>query len=234
MDPRLDETQPYLPPDGNQEKPKNGWFKGCLIGCLAVGVLSIIICAGVSYYAYKNGPQLVIQGTRQVLTALLVESNLPDEEQTAILEQFDRVGTGYLAGDVSLQDVGAILQDLAESPLVSALLIQVVDAGHLDKSGLSDEEKAEARDTLKRVFYGVMNDQLDQSELDALMQHIRKNPNSAEAGEKLQIKDAFTDDELRGLIADAKEICDAKEIPLEETEIKISDKMKEIIDKRIP
>ena len=39
---QFDETQPYMPSDGEPEKSKGGWFKGCLIGCLVVGVICVI------------------------------------------------------------------------------------------------------------------------------------------------------------------------------------------------
>ena len=229
----LNETQPYMASDGGMEKPKSNWFRGCLIGCLVVGVICTIVCAGVGYYVYKNGPRLAIQATRQVVTTILIETDLPDEEQAAILEQFDRVGDAYLAGDLPLQDVILIMQDFVESPLMSMLLIQAVNAGHLEQSGLSEEEKAEARDTIQRIFTGIMNDQLEQSDLEPLMRHIRQFPDSTDPGQRQQIKNSFTDEELRTLIAEAKQLCDDKDIPLEDTEVKISEKMKEIIDQRL-
>lgn len=229
---QFDETQPYAP--GNPEPPKSGgWWKGCLIGCLAVGAISAVICAGVGYYAVNYGPPWLINQARDVLAQVLQESKLPDEEQNAILTQYDRVGEAYLAGDLPLEDLGLMVQDLATSPLIPALLVQVVSEIHVDKSGLNADEKAEAKDTLQRVYYGIMEERFEASELDALMKHVRENPDSQEPGDQLKIKDSFTDDELRALLADAKQLCDEKEIPLADTDVKISEKLKEVIDKRL-
>ena len=229
--PPLDETQPYMPPDGDQEKPKNGWMRGCLIGCLAVGAISTLICAGVGYYIYKNGPRIAIQSARQALTSVLAESNLPEEERQAIMGQFDRVGDGYLEGELTMLELGSMGEDLLESPMLSALFISVVEMAHLEESGLSEEEKTAGRDALKRIVNGAMTDMLDPAELDSIMNHLRQNPNATNPAEKIAIKERFSDQELRALIADAQEICADKEIPLEGVEIKISEKMKAIIDK---
>lgn len=235
LDPHnLDETQPYVAPDGNLDQPKKGWFGGCLVGCLIVGAISCVVCAGVGYYAYTQAPNLIFQTSRQVLTAVLEESGLPGEEQEAIMTQFDRVGDAYLAGDLPLQELGGMITDFAESPLMSMLLLYAVEATHLEESGLSEEEKTEARETFQRLFSGILNDQLEQAELEPLLRHVRQYPDATDPGQKQQVKKSFTDEEIREFIAEAKQLCDDKSLPLEETNVKISDKMREIIDKRLP
>ena len=233
-DPRLQETQPYVaPPGADYPPPKRDWFGGCLIGCLIVGAVSLLICGGVAFYAYRNVPNLVFQGAREVLSSTLEQSQLPEDEQAAILEQFDRVGTGYLEGELTLDEVGQIIEELAESPMMSVIFLQIVDAVHLEKSGLSDDEKVEARVTLQRFFRGAMDDRFEQEELDSIMDQIRKNPNATDSQDQQEIKSSFTDEELRQVLQDAKELCDLKEIPVQDTEVVISEEMKEVIDKRL-
>lgn len=230
----LDETQPYSAPDGNVDQPKKSWFSGCLIGCLIVGAISLVICAGVGFYAYKQGPTLMVQGSREIVKTLLDESELPEEERVAIFTEFDRVGDAFISGELNMQGLGELIQELVESPVMALPMIQAIDAKYLESSGLSEQEKAEARDTIQRVAFGVMNDKFDQFEIKSLTRHVMKNPNSTDPAEQQQLKTSLTDDELRAFLTDAKQLCDDKEIPLEDSEIRISEKLREIIDRKLP
>lgn len=229
----LDETIAHVSPDGDLDQPKKTWFSGCLLGCLIVGAISVVVCAIGGYFAYTQGPQITITAGRGFIESVLQESSLPPDEQEAIVQQYDRLGDGYLNGQVNLEDIALVFNDLVESPAFTLLFVEVIDAVYVERSGLDAEEKEVARETLQRIFNGVMNDQLDNSELDELLEAIRKNPNSQDPTQKQQIKDKLTDEELRAFIQKAKELCDAKEIPAEESGTRISDKLKAIIDDRL-
>ena len=230
----LDETQPYNAPDGGLDQPKKSWVGSCLIGCLIVGAISLVICAGVGFYLYKQGPTLMVQGSREVVKALLDESELPEEERVAILSQFDRVGDAFISGELNMQGLGELIQELVESPVMALPMIQAIDAKYLENSGLTEEEKTAARETLQRVISGVMSDKFEQFDIKSLTRHVMEHPNSTDPAQQQKLKSSLTDEELREFISDAKKLCDEKEIQAEESNMQISDKLREIIDKKLP
>lgn len=222
--------QPYVAPPGSSHQPekKNSW-SGCLIGCLVVFGLCCVLCTGVGFYAYSNFSTWVTSAARQAVKAMLEDSDLPPQEQTDILAQFDRVADAYKDGQLTLQELGEAMQDLVESPLFGVVMLQAVETKYLDPSGLSEEEKSEAKRTIMRVVRGTIEERFSQQELETLTNQFLSNPQRT-PDEQPRLKPSLTDEELRSLLADAKDLVDSKEIPDEDYEVKISKVVQDIVD----
>lgn len=233
--PHPDSGQQYTPPAGSyHEPPKSKGWSGLLIGCLVAFGLAFLMCAGVGFYLYSQASTLIIQAARTATESMLRESDLPAEEQSAILEQFDRVATAYKEGDLTLEETVELLQDLAESPLMSVIVFQAMEFKYLNSSGLSPEEIEDAKRTLARLVRAAQEEKLDKSEIEQLSSHILLNPDPSQPNNK-QLKNSMTDEELRAFFAEAKQLMDEKEIPDEDTpmEKKVSDVLREIIDRKL-
>ena len=167
---------PYVAPQGSFDEPRKTKGVSLLIGCLAVFGVCVLMCAGIGFYLYSNATQFIVQGARTATEAMLRDSGLPNEERQSIMEQFDRVATAYEEGEITAQEMGEIMQDLAESPLISIVIFQAIDAKYLSSSGLSEEEVADAKRTLSRVVRGVQEEKLTKEDVDKLSRHILMDP----------------------------------------------------------
>ena len=227
--------QPYVAPRGDFDEPrKNNWM-GCAIGCLVAFGLCVVVCAGAGFYAFRQAKTIASSFARQGVESVLDEANLPAEEESAILEQFDRVSEAFQSGDLTMEDLGQITENLAESDIPALITLKAIETRYLDESGLSDAEKEEARKILVRVVQGAIDEKFDQADIKRLTDHFLVSPDpSAEAlPEEIGADDwkqSMTDDELRALIADARELVESKDIPEVDEEIRISDVLRGAID----
>lgn len=236
--PSRDPQHAYVAPAGQFDEPKRNNWTGCLIGCLIAFGVCVVLCAGVGFWTYSNMSTWIASMARQGVEAALEEANLPPEEEAAILEQFDRVVGAYQEGEVSMEDVGNIMENITKSDITGLITLQAIETKYLNSSGLSGEEKEEAKRTIMRVVRGAIEEKLEEEEIKKLTKHfLTESDSSAEAlpEDMTDIqpdtwKQSLTDDELRTLLSDAKELADSKEIPDEDYEVRISDILREAID----
>lgn len=225
-------SQPYVAPGGrfDETAEKKSWVPGCLTGCLITLGISAVLCAGVGYYVYQNASTFAIQAIRTGVQAALEDSGLPQEEQDAIMVQFERVVTAYENGEMTLEEMGEMMQDLAESPMMSVIVFEAIELKYLNSSGLSEEEKTEAKQTLARIVRGAQEEKLTKQEIQELARHIMKETDDPDQQE---LKSRMSDEELRAFFADAKQLADEKEIPEDVVPEKISEVIRGILDEAL-
>jgi hypothetical protein len=125
-----------------------------------------------------------------------------------------------------MEQLGRIMEQIVESPLVPSLLVGAVEEKYLNDSGLTEEEKTDARATLRRFIQGAMQEQISDEEVDAVMVHIAdRQPDG-----NWKLRDSVTDDQLRAFLADAKAKADEVGIPEDVEEVDPSDELRKIID----
>ena len=211
----------YVAGQGDLDQPKKkGWFGTCLIGCLVIGLIMVVLCGIGGFVAYKQAPAMA----RTMVQPGMDESELPAEEKEAIMEQYDRVSDAFVAGDIGWEELAVLMEDLGQSPVMTSIILFGIEKKYLDQSGLSDEEREEAEQTLTRIMTGVMQDELTNDELQELLNPVLSG------SDQPKLKDKLSDEELREFFAAAKALVDEKEIPFEESTANISDKIKEIVD----
>lgn len=227
--------QPYVAPDGNfDDGPKKKGWSGILVGCLVAFGISVVLCAGVGFYAYSQASTWIIAGVRTTAEAVLKDSGLPAEEQNAILEQLDRVTTAYENGEITMEELGVMMQDLAESPMIGIVMLQAIEVKYLNSSGLSEEEQEAGKRVIMRVVRAAQEKKLEKDEIDNLSRHILTEADASKPqGQQQQLRPSLTDDELRAFFAEAKELVDEKEIPDEDYEFQISDIIKQEVDEAL-
>lgn len=223
--------QPYVAPAGEIADPDRNKWSGCLIGCLVAFGFCCVMCAGAGFYVYMNAANWATTAGRAAFQAVLQESDLPREEQTAMLDQFDRVADAYQEGEVSLEELGQIVEGIAESPVTGLVMLKAIETKYLDPSGLSDEEKEESKRTILRVVRGVIDEQLDEDDIKQITKHFFVDSTN---GKQQELRPSLTDDELRALLTEAKDIVDSREVADEEDyDVKLSDVVREIVDEAL-
>jgi hypothetical protein len=208
---------------------RNNWIPACLAGCLLIFVVGCLLCGGTVWYVASNAKKIASNLAREAIVGTVEQSELESDEKRAIIAQVDRVVQQYQAGEISTEDLGKIMEELAESPLMGAILIRSVELHYVEPSGLDDAEKEEAQRTLQRVLRGLYEEKLASEELEPAMEHVSYR----DAQGNRQLKQRISDDELREFLAACRERADAAEVPDEPYEVRISQELEGAIDRAL-
>ncbi len=134
------------------------------------GLVVAALCCGIGgYFAVKNAKNWAVDLARNFAVEAIKESDLTEEDQQQVIEQVDRVVAAYKAGEIDEEKLKKILTEVQTSPLLPLAVVYGMEKQYLDKSGLTDEEKADARKQLQRMIRGVMEKKIAESQVDALM-----------------------------------------------------------------
>jgi hypothetical protein len=219
---------PVFDPYGDQrqteKKPRN-WFVTCLVGCfIFVAVIIVIIGIGI-FWISQNWRRLSEPGSKMVLQ-MVNESDLPQQEKDEIEVQVNRVADAIRDGDMSLEQMGEIFEKLTQSPVMITIIVSTAHAKYINQSGLTEDEKAQAKTTVHRFVRGAMDGTIDEPSVEATLQHIgERQPNGG-----WQLKDRVTDEELRAFLTAARMEADEANVPDEPEAFDPSDEVKQIID----
>ncbi|UUO04461.1 hypothetical protein M4951_13780 [Blastopirellula sp. J2-11] len=211
---------------GNEPQKSGGGASKILLGCLVVILLIFaVFCAG-GVYLYMNAGTFVAQIAKSVGHQMIDETDLPEEQKVGMKEQIDRLADGYVDGDISQEQLEQIGTNISKSPVISAIPVIVVETLYIKKSGLSDEEKADAKKQLNRVAHGMFEDKITSEQLDPAMEKIATKDENG----KWQMRNPLTDEELKSFVGEMKTIADENEIPDEDFNIDIVAEFKKAID----
>ncbi len=229
-DPRFDTVPSQYDPDRRDETAggRSKWAT-CLMGCLiALGIMIILaVFAGV-WVSWKWRGWFADFGS-QAINQGIDSSDLPAQEKTEVKAQVERVATALRDGQLSGEQARTIVEKLMHSPLMPTLVVAAVDKRYFAKSGLSDDEKAQGRQVLKRFARGMIDKKIDQTGIDAVMAHIADRQPDGSWHPRQQV----SDQELRAALSEAKSLADAAGIPAEPQNIDPSDEVKRIIDEAL-
>ena len=228
------ETRSPLPPkpplEARSPPQKNSrWLPACLIGCLGGFLVLALICAGGTWYTVRNAPRLGAEITRSTLTQFVENSELKPEDKRAVVAQIDRVAEQYKRGEISLEQVAQIGEEITQGPLMVLLMAFAAEEQYLNASGLSAEEKAEAKRTLQRVGRGFIEKKISEEELDPLLDHV----STEGANGQRTFAEKLTDEQLRQFLADAKALVDGKGIPDEPYQVDVGAELERAVDRAL-
>ena len=207
------------------ERKKSG-MSTCLMGCLIVFGIVLLLVIVISIWAYYSWRGIAASGMATIAKQGIEQSQLPVEEKQEINVQVDRVADGFRDGKISMEQLAKLMQEFANSPLMTSVMASALDSQYLDKSGLSDDEKAEGKKTLRRFLRGAVDQKIDQQGIDAAMMHVAvREPN-----DQWKIRDQLSDEDLRKFLETAKAEADKANIPDEPESFDPSDEVKRIVD----
>jgi hypothetical protein len=218
-----------FPNDDSQKSSKSGCLWGCLIGGV-VGFLVVVLACGIgAWYVSVNAKPWGATLARNMAVQVVEASELTAEDKTQVVGQIDRVVNAYKKGEINEEDLQRILKEVERSPLLPMAVVFGVEVQYLERSGLSAEEKEDARLQLQRIVRGGFEKKIDKAKLDALMEPLLETePN----GNK-KFKDQLSDEELRKFFADAKQLADEAMIPNEAFKVDIGDEVMRIVDRAL-
>jgi hypothetical protein len=206
---------------------RRSWLSTCLFGCLIVAVIFVVLAGIAAYWVAQNWRGWTAHLLSEGINQSIDQSDLPPQEKDEIKVQVRRVADAFRNKQISNEQMGQLLQELMESPILAIFIVQAAEAKYLDPSGLNEEEKADARITIQRFTRGAIERKIEQASVDAALDHIADPQENG----GWQLRDQVTDAELRAFLAVAKAEADKANIPEEPVDFDPSEEIKRIIDK---
>jgi hypothetical protein len=212
-----------------KEERKKSFWSMCLGGCLVGVVVVAVLVAVALFWISRNWRELASNFGAQAIKQGIDQSQLPAQEKIDIKIQIDRVADAVRKGQLSGDQLHTLMQKLVESPLMTSFVAAAVEKQYFEKSGLSDEEKAEGKRTVRRFLRGTIDNKIDKQGFDAAMTHVADR----DVGGNWKLRQQVSDDELRAFLAEAKARADAANIAEEPKDIDPSDEVKRIVDEAL-
>lgn len=192
-----------------------------LVGCLvALGIFLVIVITGVIYVA-MTWRTYAADWTVGGITKALESSPIDETERVEIIAHIDTLMTRFKNKKVTLNELGNVIEKLSVSPVMTAAIVMGADEYYIANSDLSDEEKVQGRIDLARFSYGLFDESIDPKVIQDVLAPIETNtPDDNDIVLNIQIDstgrttnalrsaDEVSADDLRLLIANAKEQAD--------------------------
>ena len=206
---------------------RHGFATGCLIAVIVV----VLLIVGGGIYVAKNFKSWAAAGITAAMSMMIEKSDLPDVEKTEIVEILNQVKEEYLAGDISLEELGQILEAMTDCPAIAMGIVVQFEASYVESSNLSDGEKNDARLALNRFAQGLKSGVIGWEGIEGIIAPISET--DAEGDQTLKEPGRVTDDEIREVLAAVKLAADHAGIPEQFLEIDISESFRETIEQAI-
>lgn len=200
--------------------------RGCLKGCLIAAVVLLLLLLVGGWFVSQKWRGWVGTLVETTLEQTLDESTLPEDEKLEIQVQVQRVVEAFEDRRLTQAQIDQLIARIAQSPLSASMIAFTIEKKYFDRSGLSDEEKAAGRMTLRRGVRGLIDGDLTEQDADAVLSHIgTKRPDG-----NWDFRDNVTDEELREFLSDVKTRADAAGVAETVDEVDPSDEVKRIVD----
>lgn len=195
---------------------------GCAAGCL------LLVAVGIGVWISMNWKNWAADFGKQVAADAVAKSSLPEADKARIRNRINQLADDFKTGKVSTEQMGKVMEQIAQSPLLPLGLVMAADEKYVKPSGLTDEDKDAGRRTLQRLARGVFEKSIPDNDKQEVMKLVMEPQPGGGSGERL--KERLTDDELKAFLEKAKEKADAAAVPDEPFEVNIADEIEKAID----
>lgn len=211
--------------DPYEQKSGNVWGK-VAIGCgIALVIIMCLVFAG-GFWLYKNAKSLVSGVAADGIIQMVETSDLTDDQKSRIVLRVEQVRDDFVAGNITLEQVVEIGEQISESPALYIASVMFVEQVYIVPSGLSDDEKESADRTLQRFARGLYEKSYPIDALDEVLAPIQET----DAAGNTTFKEKPTDEDLRKLLELAKEKADSADVPDEPFEVDVATEIEDAID----
>lgn len=176
---------------------------GVVLLALGVGVVLMnlrSIGARIAAYAVKKAVE---------------QSDLPANQKAGLIARVDQLREDFVEGRITDEQLKRIGLEVLEGPLLPVGVVLFIEQEHVAKSGLSAEEKAEAKVTLRRLSRGVIEKTIPLRAIEPMFAGI----SAPDEQGKSHIKKHLTDTEIRDFLTLAQREVDKAKVPSEPLEI---------------
>lgn len=143
------------------------------------------------------------------------QSDLPADQKAGLMTRVDQLREDFVDGRISDDQLKRIGLEIFEGPLLPVGVVLFIEQEHVAKSGLSAQEKADAKVTLQRLARGVIEKTIPLRAIESMFAGI----SAPDEQGKPQIKKHLTDTEIRDFLTLAQREADKAKVPAEPLEI---------------
>jgi len=228
------EAQNSTQPDANdlqQAPPKEG-MSGCAMAAIGCGIFAVIllIMGGVGiYWAAQNIRGIAADAITPALQEAVSEMEIPEDQKKQISTRIGEIGKDFKEQKLSLNDLEKLIKGVVESPIAGAAATIWFTNQYINKSGLSEDEKAEAIITTKRFAYGLLDKTITEQQATEVMDLITVKQNNGQT----TYKETLTDKELTEILTKMKDAADGANVPAEVPEINFANEFDKVIEKTL-
>jgi len=205
--------------------------EGLANGCLIAIIVTVVILVGASIYVAMNFRHWAAEGVAVAMALVIEESALPEEEKSEIIAILGQLKEDFQAGAITFEELGLILQAMENCPALAIGMMSQFEASYVVPSTLNNEEKIEANLILNRFAQGLAGGVISWEDTGRVSEAIMTLDD--EGNQNIKEPDEVTDDEIRQLLAAAKQSADDAGIPDKKIEIDISDEFQKTIEEAI-
>jgi hypothetical protein len=197
----------------------------CLIGCLGICVVFVLICAVGAYLVLKRAPDWA----HDAIIAAVKDSDLDAQAKKEVVAQMDRLLREYKSGNVPNEQLADSLEELGKSPVLVLVIAYTAMEVYIEPSGLSGDEKSDAKLAFQRVARGTFDETIDPEDLEDVLDYIsRKDFNG-----NRQLKNYVSDEDLRELVKECTRIANEADVPTEAYQIDVVAEVTRIVDRAL-
>lgn len=227
-DPRFrgEREAPEMEVAPEQPRRRRSCLASCALGCLGVGVVLLVVVAIVVYWLVNNWRDVLANVGAEALRHTINATELPEAEKQEIGVQIDRVAAAMREGRINQQQMEAIFQRILQSPVLPLIAASAIESKYIARSGLNEQEKAEARQTLRRYLRGAIDHKINDQQINAALAHVADRQKDG----SWRLRNQVSDEDLRAFLKEASEQADGAGIPAEPEDVDPSEEFKRIID----
>jgi hypothetical protein len=193
---------------------------------LVVLVFGGLAAAGI--YVANNYESLIAKGVTKAIVSTVSASGLPKGEKAEIIAIVDRLKQDYLAGEVTLEDLQAVLQSVGTSPALKVGMVVQFEAGYVMPSALDAEEKRRAHIDLNRFAQGLCRKEIGWESLDQATRPLSVIDGSG--GRRLKSPRECSPEDIRGVLALIRAYSDQAGIPNAVVNIDVSEEFRKSVE----
>jgi len=212
-------------PESAPPKRRGCGCGSCLLAIFILGIVSILVCGIGGYVGYRNFPEW----THKVIVSAVDDSELDDQAKQDIKVQMDRLLKEYRAGNISNERFLEGLEELGDSPIFLLLMSYAAMESYIAPSGLSDDEKADAKLVFQRVARGTFEKKIKADDLEQAFSYISEKDFNGNR----QVKNNVPDEDLRSLVKECRRVADEAGIPNEPYQVDVAAEVKRIVDRAL-
>ena len=197
------------------------------VGCAVMLVLGLV-GAYLAYRAFRaRALPMMAAGMTKAVEGMLKESDLTDDEKEQVRRSVGRVTDRLAAGELSGPQCVKLVEALTQGPLLHLMMVKSFHKQQVEQSGLSEEEKAQAKRSTDRFLRGIAEEKIPPEASQSVAQSV---PKEQGPGRQEQWKEKLTDDEVRKVVATVKKAADDAAVPDEPYEVDLVKEIDKVVD----
>ena len=210
---------------------RNGWVKIFILSVLLLVTLAVAAGTIAIKKLKENSPRIIAKMVEISAEGLFIKIELPQSERTAAMKEIRRFTQQIRDGQVSLQQGSQVITALGDQSFIGAIMIRGFEAGYINASALSPDERQAAHKTLTRFMHGSVEEKISSETYDEIMQMISDEQTDGIQKGQRTLKKSITTNELKTVLMKMEKAADDAGIENREYAFNMAEIIRDLIQK---